>query len=72
VPSIHSEEGRIIINKDKNGNFIAWWEIHISKAEIVDVSANRNINTITTKRWTTVMLDSMTFFGKPLLWSAFL
>jgi hypothetical protein len=43
----------------------------VSKDEIVDVSVAGNINTITTRDRTTGKVDSKTFFGKPLLPSAF-
>jgi len=71
VTKIHSEENRMLISKDNNGNIIGWRETYISKDEIVDVSVNGNINTITTRDRMTGKVDSKTFFGKPLLPSAF-
>ncbi len=56
----------MIISKDNDGRIIGWRETYISKDEIVDVSVNRNINTITTRDRTTGRVESKTFFGKPL------
>ena len=61
----------MIISKDHDGRVIGWRESYISKDEIVDVSVNGNINTITTRDRTTGKVVSKTFFGKPLLPSAF-
>jgi hypothetical protein len=61
----------MLINKDNNGNIIGWMETYISKDEIVDVSVIGNINTITTRNRTTGKVETKTFFGKPLLPSAF-
>ena len=65
------EEKRMIISRDNNGNIIGWRETYISKGEIVEVSVNGNINTINTRNRTTGKVESKTFFGKPLLPSAF-
>jgi hypothetical protein len=61
----------MLISKDNNGNIIGWRETYISKDEVVDVSVIGNINTINTRNRTTGKVDSKTFFGKPLLPSAF-
>ncbi len=61
----------MIISKDNDGNIIGWRETYISKDEIVDVSVIGNINTISTRDRKTGKVDSKTFFGKPLLPSAF-
>jgi hypothetical protein len=61
----------MIISRDNNGNIIGWRETYISKDEIVEVSVNGNINTVTTRDRTTGKVETKTFFGKPLLPSAF-
>jgi hypothetical protein len=61
----------MIISKDNQGNIIGWRETYISDREIVNVSVNGNINTISTQDRTTGKAESKTFFGKPLLPSAF-
>ena len=61
----------MIISRDNNGNIIGWRKTYISKNEIVEVSVNGNINTITTRDRRTGKVESKTFFGKPLLPSAF-
>jgi hypothetical protein len=61
----------MLIRKDNNGNIIGWRGTHISKDEIVDVSVNGNINSITTRDRTTGKVESKTIFGKRLLPSAF-
>jgi hypothetical protein len=61
----------MIISKDSNGRIIGWRETYISTGEIVDVSVIGNINTINTRNRTTGKVESKTFFGKPLLPSAF-
>ena len=61
----------MIISKDNDGNINAWRETYISKDEIVDVSVNGNINTISTKDRTTGKVLSKTFFGKLLHPSTF-
>jgi hypothetical protein len=61
----------MIISKDNEGRIIGWRETYISKDEIVDVSVVGNISTINTRDRTTGKVDSKTFFGKPLLPSAF-
>jgi hypothetical protein len=63
VAKIHSEEKCMIISKDNSGNIIGWRKTYISKDEIVDVSVNGNINTITTRDRTTGKVESKTFFG---------
>ena len=70
MTKIHSEEKRMIISKANDGRIIGWRETYVSKDEIVDVSVNGNINTITTRDRTTGKVDSKTFYGKPLLPSA--
>jgi hypothetical protein len=61
----------MIISRDNDGHVIGWRETYISKNEIVNVSVNGNINTISTRDRTTGKVESKTFFGKPLLPSAF-
>jgi len=61
----------MIISKDNNGNIIGWQETYVSTDEIVDVSVVGTINTINTRNRTTGKVESKTFFGKPLLPSAF-
>lgn len=61
----------MIISRDNNGNIIGWRETYVSKDEIADVSVVGNINTITAKDRTTGKVETKTFFGKPLLPSAF-
>ncbi len=61
----------MIISKGNDGRVIGWRETYVSKDEIVDVSVIGNINTINTRDRTTGKVESRTFFGKPLLPSAF-
>lgn len=61
----------MIISKDNDGRIIGWLETYISASEIVNVSVNGNISTISTQDRTTGKVESKTFFGKPLLPSAF-
>jgi len=61
----------MIISRDHKGNIIGWRETYFSTDEIVNVSVNGNINTIATQNKTTGKVESKTFFGKPLLPSAF-
>jgi hypothetical protein len=61
----------MLMSKDNNGRIIGWRETYNSKDEIVDVSVNGNINTLTTRERTTGKVESKTFFGKRLLPSAF-
>jgi hypothetical protein len=61
----------MMVSKDNDGRIIGWRETYVSNNEIVDVSVNGNINTITTRDRTTGKVESKTFFGKPLLPSAF-
>jgi hypothetical protein len=61
----------MLISKDNNGNIVGWRETYISDREIVHVSVNGNINTISTQDRTTGKVESKTFFGKALLPSAF-
>jgi hypothetical protein len=61
----------MIISKDNNGNIIGWREAYASADEIVNVSVVGNINTISTQNRTTGKVASKTFFGMPLLRSAF-
>jgi len=61
----------MIISKDNNGRIVGWRETYVSANEIVDVSVVGNINTITTRDRTTGKVETKTFFGKPLLPSAF-
>ena len=57
----------MIISKDNDGRVSGWRETYISKDEIVDVSVNGNINSISTRDRTTGKVETKTFFGKPLL-----
>jgi hypothetical protein len=61
----------MIISKDNDGRIVGWRETYISADEIVKVSVVGNINTISTQNRTTGKVESKTFFGKPLLPSAF-
>jgi len=61
----------MIISRDNNGNIIGWRETYISKDEIVDVAVNGNISTVNVRNRTTGKVESKTFFGTPLLPSAF-
>ena len=61
----------MIISKDNNGRIVGWRETYVSADEIADVSVVGNINTITTRNRTTGKVETKTFFGKPLLPSAF-
>jgi hypothetical protein len=61
----------MIISKDNKGKIIGWRETYFSKDEIVDVSVIGNINTVNTRDKATGKVESKTFFGKPLLPSAF-
>lgn len=61
----------MLISKDNSGRIIGWRETYISADEIVNVSVGGNITTISTRNRTSGKVDSKTFFGKPLLPSAF-
>ncbi|MGA8768589.1 MAG: hypothetical protein WB559_16355 [Candidatus Acidiferrales bacterium] len=61
----------MIISKGNDGRIIGWRETYVSADEIVDVSVIGSINTINTRDRTTGKVESKTFFGKPLLPSAF-
>jgi hypothetical protein len=61
----------MIVSKDNDGRVIGWRETYISTDEIVNVSVGGNISTISTQNRTTGTVWSKTFFGKPLLPSAF-
>jgi len=61
----------MLVSKDNHGNIIGWRETQISKNEIVDVSENGKIDTITTRERTTGKTESKTLFGKPPLPFAF-
>lgn len=61
----------MIISKDNDGRITGWRETYISANEIVNVSVNGNISTISTQDRTTGKVETKTFFGKPLLPSAF-
>jgi|GEM_PF-3414532 hypothetical protein len=61
----------MIISKDSSGRIVGWRETYISTNEIVDVSVGGNINSITTRNRTTGQVETKTFFGKPLIPSAF-
>jgi hypothetical protein len=58
-------------NKGSKGNIVGWRETYISDREIVNVSVSGNITSISTQDRTTGKVESKTFFGKPLLPSAF-
>ena len=59
----------MLINKDNGGKTIGWRETYVSKDESVEVSAHRNVTTITTRDRTTGKVDSKTFFGRTPLTS---
>lgn len=61
----------MIISRDNNGRISGWQETYISDREVVNVSVVGNINTISTQDRTTGKVESKTFFGKPLVPSAF-
>jgi hypothetical protein len=61
----------VIVSNDKDGRVVGWRETYVSTDGIVNVSVVGNINTISTQHRTTGKVDSKTFFGKPLLPSAF-
>ena len=57
--------------KNSKGEVTGWRETYISEREIVEVSVNGNINQITTRDRKTGKVGTKTFFGTPLLPSAF-
>jgi hypothetical protein len=57
--------------KNSKGEVTGWRETYISEREIVEVSVNGNINQITTRDRKTGKVETKTFFGTPLLPSAF-
>jgi hypothetical protein len=61
----------MITSKDNDGRINGWRETYVSSDEIVNVAVVGNINTISTQNRTTGKLESKTFFGTPLLPSAF-
>jgi hypothetical protein len=61
----------MIVSRDSDGRIVGWRETYISTDEIVDVSVVGNINTINTRNRTTGKVESKTFFGQPVLPSAF-
>ena len=54
----------MLVSKDNKGNVTGWLETYFSNKEIVTVSVNGNINTITTQDRTTGKTETKTFFGK--------
>ena len=61
----------MLIMRNNRGEVTGWRETYISEREIVEVSVNGNINTIMTQDRKTGKVETKTFFGKPLLPSAF-
>jgi len=61
----------MIISQNNGGRVSGWRETYVSTNEIVNVSVVGNINTISTQNRTTGKVESKTFFGTPLLPSAF-
>ena len=61
----------MLISKDNSGRVIGWRETYVSDREIVNVSVNGNINSISTRNRATGTVETKTFFGKPLLPSDF-
>ena len=61
----------MLISKDNEGRVIGWRETYFSTDEIVEVSVGGNISTISTRNRTTGNVEFKTFFGTPLLPSAF-
>jgi len=61
----------MIVSKDNSGRITGWQETYISKNEVVNVSVNGNINTISTRDRVTGKVETKTFFGTPLLPSDF-
>jgi hypothetical protein len=57
-------EKPMLISKDNKGNVTGWLETYFSNNEIVTVSVNGMINTITTQDRTTGKFETKTFFGK--------
>ncbi len=57
----------MLITKDNYGRVIGWLETYQSKDESVDVSAQRNVSTVTTRDRSTGKVETKTFFGKLLL-----
>jgi hypothetical protein len=54
----------MLVSKGSKGNVTGWLETYLSNKEIVTVSVNGNINTITTQDRTTGKFETKTFFGK--------
>jgi hypothetical protein len=54
----------MLIAKDNRGKVIGCRETYFSKGETVDVSAHRNVSTITTRDRTTGKVEVKTFIGK--------
>jgi len=61
----------MLISKDRDGRIAGWRETYVSKDEIVDVSFNGGINTITTRDRRTGKVETKVFFGKLPLPSEF-
>ncbi len=61
----------MIISKNNKGEVTGYLETYLGEKETVTVSVIGNINTIATRVKTTGKVESKTFFGKPLLPSAF-
>ena len=54
----------MLISKDNKGKTIGWRETYFSKDETVDVSVQRDVNTVTTRDRTTGKVETKTFIGK--------
>ena len=56
----------MIVSKDNSGRIIGWMETYTSDREIVTVSVNGNINTISTRDRTAGKVESKTFWQTPV------
>ncbi len=61
----------MLISRDNSGNIIGWLETYYSDRETVTVHVHRNFSTIAKHDRKTGKVESKTFYGKPLLPSAF-
>jgi hypothetical protein len=61
----------MLSSKNNEGRISGRRDTYVSTDEVLNVSAVGNINTISKQNRTTGEVESKTFFGKPLLPSAF-
>lgn len=61
----------MLISKDNSGRITGWMETYFGNNETVTVSVNGSINNVMIQDRMTGKVESKTFFGKPLLPSAF-